>query len=733
MTKWMKYGDKSWAEKDYYGASKYYKEALLTDSTNLEILNKYASALRMYNDYLLAEKYYDYLFKSDKNKIYKESLFWLASMQKSNAKYQDARKNFIRFSTYYKDKNTFIYKKTMQEIKSCAYAQELMKDTVMVNVKNLGAPVNTVNADFAALQLNDSSLYFSSLRQTDVVVEKTKKTTDYIVQIFSINKKDSIWLMDSLKKFVSDSLAQNANGTFNSTKTKFYFTHCIPESPCKIWVTEWNGKSWTAPSILPAPINQEGYTSTQPHIAKIDKVEILFFVSDFPSGKGKLDIWQSEMNGNIFSNIKNLGDSINSIDDELSPYYIADAKKLCFASAWHLGLGGFDIFQSTKKETGWATPTNMGYPINTSANDFYYSTFAPTNTAYLTSNRVGSITVKSATCCNDIWKYQLLEKQTTNAVPLAAADSSFKELEKYIPVTLYFHNDEPLPKSLDTTTQLTYEQTIQDYRKQFPIYKMEFVKGLKGEEKNKATVALDEFLNKEVENGFQHLQQFARQLLKNLNKGQRIELTVKGFASPLAKTDYNVHLTLRRIASMENYLKTFEKGVMLPYLSDAATNGGSLSIVKIPFGEYKAQNHVIDDFENTQQSIYSPAAARERRIEVVNVSLSHKDSLLPDIQFVKEIHNFGSVLQGDTLQYEFVCKNTGKKPLMIQSIDAPKEIIKYTFEENAILPNKKATIKVWVNTNQLLGKQYLHLQIHTNARKNSKELTLTMDVLERNK
>ena len=730
-TQWIKYGDKSWAEKDYYGASKYYKEAFVIDTANLEFLNKYASALRMYNDYLLAEKYYQYLYKLDKGKNFKEALFWLATMQKSNAKYQDARKNFTKFSTVYKDRNSFIYKKTIQEIQSCAFAQELMKDTVKVVVENLGTPVNTVNADFAALQLNDSMLYFSSLRQAEVVVEKTKSTTDYIVQIFSIYKKDTLWQNDSLKTFISDKIAQNANGTFNADQSKFYFTRCTEGQQCKIWVIERNGKLWNIPYQLPVPINQEGFTSTQPHIANIDGKEWLFFVSDFEKGKGKLDIWKSELRGNVFAEVQNLGDSINSIDDELSPYYNSENHQLYFASAWHYGLGGFDIFQASKKANGWSTPKNLGYPINTSANDFYYSTYSKSKTAYLTSNRVGSITAKSATCCNDIWKYQFLEAPPKSISDITQKDSSFLELEKYVPVTLYFHNDEPMPKSVDTTTTLTYEQTIFNYRKQFPIYQKEFTKGLKQLQKNTATKDLESFLNQEVEAGFAHLQKFAAQLLKNLNRGQRIELTVKGFASPLAKTDYNVHLTLRRIASMENYLKSFQNGAMLSYIGDSASNGGRLSFIKIPFGEYKSGEAVIDDFENTQQSIYSPAAARERRIEIVNVALSHKDSLTADILFVKEIKNFGTVSQGDTLRYEFQFKNSGKKPLQIQSVNTLNDLVKVDYTKDPILPNQQSTIKVTVVTSKMIGKQFLHLQIETNARKKSKELTLTMEVIQK--
>ncbi|TAH25111.1 MAG: hypothetical protein EAZ07_08075 [Cytophagales bacterium] len=106
---WAKYGNKSFEEKDYYGASLYFKNALTADTLNLEIINKYAAALRLFNDYAQAEKYYRYLLQLDKNKAYPETVFWLATLQKNNAKYQDARKNFLKYKNTAEDKKvTFI-------------------------------------------------------------------------------------------------------------------------------------------------------------------------------------------------------------------------------------------------------------------------------------------------------------------------------------------------------------------------------------------------------------------------------------------------------------------------------------------------------------------------------------------------------------------------------------------------------------------------------------------------
>jgi tetratricopeptide (TPR) repeat protein len=81
---------------DYYGASKWYKQALDIDSTYLDIVFKYAESLRKYNDYAKAESKYYYIYKKDRGKDYPLAPFWHATMLKYNGKYNDAKKSFKR-------------------------------------------------------------------------------------------------------------------------------------------------------------------------------------------------------------------------------------------------------------------------------------------------------------------------------------------------------------------------------------------------------------------------------------------------------------------------------------------------------------------------------------------------------------------------------------------------------------------------------------------------------------
>jgi len=94
---------------------------------------------------------------------------------------------------------------------------------------------------------------------------------------------------------------------------------------------------------------------------------------------------------------------------------------------------------------------------------------------------------------------------------------------------------------------------------------------------------------------------------------------VRGYASPLAKSDYNKNLSLRRIESLVHYLERWDSGALLPYLNGTAANGGRLFIERSPCGKSTADASVSDRLDDLRHSVYSVGAAKERRIEIEQV------------------------------------------------------------------------------------------------------------------
>lgn len=727
---WLKHADKSFEEKDFYGASLYYRKAMLVDSSNLYVVHRYAESLRLYNEYKLAERYYWFVYSKDKSRNHPESLFWLAMMQKYNAKYLEARKNFIQFRNSYKQEDSYCFLKASQEIKSCEYALQLVKNPLLVKVYNLGDSINSVDSDFGALRVNDSTLYFSSPRSTDGIKQinpKKKEAVDY-TKIYEAGKVDTLWkIKQELNSIINKAGFHNANGSFSNTGNSFYFTRCDEFMQCAIYVSELRDGIWMEAEKLNEKINLEGYTSTQPCIASLGNKEILFFASNRPEGKGKLDIWFSLKEAEGFAEPINAGSNINTLDDEVSPWYDYENKILYFSSSWHYGLGGQDVFKSSTDSLGFSKPVNLGYPINSSVNDLYFTFDSTSRSGLITSNRKGSIFKKGETCCNDLWRFNYYEPVIIDTTPVVKTDP-LEELARFIPVKLYFHNDEPDPRTKDTLTDLNYLSTHSAYIAMIGIYKENYSKGLEGDKKQAAEDSIQSFFENHVNHGVRELEAFTEILLRQLEKGYKLELTVRGHASSLAKTDYNVHLTLRRISSLENFLREYKGGVFIPYLIDSASNGGHLKIIKIPFGEYKANKYLSDNLNDKKNSVYSIAAALDRNIEIVSLSLEHKDSLSARIRFRKEIFDFGSVKAGTKVTHHFKFKNSGKSPLLISSLSSDCPCITVNGPSKEILPGEHGEIEVVFDTSNLKGKVHQTIIINSNAAPALKELSITAEI-----
>ena len=307
---------------------------------------------------------------------------------------------------------------------------------------------------------------------------------------------------------------------------------------------------------------------------------------------------------------------------------------------------------------------------------------------------------------------------------------TLEDLNRFLPVTLYFHNDRPNPNSLDTTTDLNYMDTYEKYIDLLPKYRREYSSGLTGDKADDAVADIEDFFFDYVDKGVEDLEIFTQLLLAELEKGQKIELTVQGYASPLAATEYNVKLTYRRISSMINYLKSYHDGVLEPYIDGTAENGGRLFFIQVPYGEYSAHDNVSDNPNDKKNSVYSRAAGLERKIEIQSVQTAKEDSVFAEIHFDQEIHDFGVFSEHLRLTHEFTLHNTGDGPLNIEYVDKPCTCIDLDYPKGSILPGDSATIRVEFPTVKFSGKTIIPIKVVTNAFPEVKYLRLTFEITE---
>ncbi|MBP6569488.1 MAG: tetratricopeptide repeat protein, partial [Saprospiraceae bacterium] len=137
-------------------------------------------------------------------------------------------------------------------------------------------------------------------------------------------------------------------------------------------------------SSVPFAFNEVGSTINSAHLAFDGSA--LYFSSDRSGGYGGFDIYVSYHTNGTWSLPKNLGSSINTEGNEVTPFLRKNV--LYFASDYHPGLGGYDIVYSEVVNGNWMFPQNPGYGINSPADD-YFPAFNSLGELYITSNRLG--------------------------------------------------------------------------------------------------------------------------------------------------------------------------------------------------------------------------------------------------------------------------------------------------------------------------------------------------------
>lgn len=142
-------------------------------------------------------------------------------------------------------------------------------------------------------------------------------------------------------------------------------------------------------NITSLPINNSFYSVTNPQISPDNKK--LYFVSNMDNSYGGFDIYEINIySDGTYSDPKNLGNKINSNNDELFPF-IDNDNTLYFSSNRHGGLGELDVYSVSLNISETQNPVNLGEPINSEEDDFAFVMNKSKNIGYISSTRNESV------------------------------------------------------------------------------------------------------------------------------------------------------------------------------------------------------------------------------------------------------------------------------------------------------------------------------------------------------
>jgi len=265
-------------------------------------------------------------------------------------------------------------------------ALKLLPQARDFKIELVSGQINTEYTEYnPVVSADESVIAYTALRPND---GKTRTGEKFIEEIFVVYNENGTLSIPKKVEIRSNYNAGTAGMSSDGQQMMIFIGGA--NSTGNLYTIDKQGDAWTAPTTIGTPINHLSYLESTASITPDGKV--MYFASDRKGGFGGLDIYRSDKgeNGKWGAPV-NLGERVNSKYNEDAPFIHPDQQQLFFTSDGHNTIGGRDIFKTQLINNNWIKPMNMGYPINTTANDNYFTLTADGRKGYFSSDRKGGL------------------------------------------------------------------------------------------------------------------------------------------------------------------------------------------------------------------------------------------------------------------------------------------------------------------------------------------------------
>lgn len=363
-------------------AIQFYNLALKDNPKDYNAMANIANSYKQLNLLESATKWYGRIPENERSA---QDLFRFASALKSMEQYDKAKQIYLEYAK----SDTDIGRHYATSCDFAARNKKVGYSDFEVKPENI---INSAASDFAPAMFKNQLLISSFRNEAAPMAANVNKNNQ--LYIASRNLKNQFSRPELLRKGIQSSL-NTAYISFDEFYKNVVFTKNNSNLRNGMIPLDGNGIKldiYTA-TVVDAG-NWENKTAFQynsadasngyPHLTLDAKT--LYFASNRMGGYGGYDIYVCYKNGKTWSYPENLGAEINSPGNEISPFM--DEGILYFASDWHTGFGGLDIFHSEKQKGGlWGKVRNMGPKVNSAQNDYSLVYYSQDNTGYFVSDR----------------------------------------------------------------------------------------------------------------------------------------------------------------------------------------------------------------------------------------------------------------------------------------------------------------------------------------------------------
>ena len=322
------------------------------------------------------------------------AILYLGNAYRINMEIDKAIEKYNAFAKYIDPKDKTLQAYVDQQIVSCGNALVGTTSPVDYKIGNLGQLQETHTSRYNMMVSGDL--------QTMAFMGKNPFYSGVYVAV----KKGDVW---GKPMNITPSIASDGNmdvvGLSNDGKEMLLAV--TDQFTSNIYISVYENKRWNPAVSVGKPVNSKYYEA---NATLSPDGKSIYFSSNRKKSIGGMDIFRSDMLDNgTWAEPVNLGPAINTMLNEDVPVMSPDGKRLYFSSQGHSTMGGFDVFYSELLEDGsWHNvPVNLGYPLNTSDDDY---TFSPMG---LEEKNSSYIFTQGKMLEYDLFKYEMIGRNET--------------------------------------------------------------------------------------------------------------------------------------------------------------------------------------------------------------------------------------------------------------------------------------------------------------------------------
>lgn len=310
--------------------------------------------------------------------------YYLGYMLQLEGKYDEAYKQYTAFVEQYKKADEFM-KFVNQRQSQCKTSKKFEANPVRCWVDNVES-INTSAEEIApSISTDGSEMILSSNRENG---HKANEVGEYDFDIYSTTLLDNGWSKPSKLTGPINSEKDDISNCLSFDGTKMLMHRDIG-GQTDIFESRLKGAEWTEPLAMSMFISSD--KNNERYACYSDDGWKIYFSRDNAIRENGSEVMFSAMQNKMKQDYMTatMLSGVNSKFNDGPIYIHIDGESMYIASEGHESMGGYDIFISKKVQGQWTKPVNMGYPINTPYDDFFFAATANKKFAYISSNRAG--------------------------------------------------------------------------------------------------------------------------------------------------------------------------------------------------------------------------------------------------------------------------------------------------------------------------------------------------------